>query len=145
MRVSNLELQALVEHHAPLDPGLLQVGPLVVQGLQLLLDLRTGVVASCQQLLAKLLKGLESARTGVDLSTVLLEREREDGLDVCVCPYVESGSPGVSTRYRGWTVQVLVCASMCAHIPVPGVSPAGPQPRSHLWPVPLRRPSFGCR
>lgn len=86
MRVSNLELQALVEHHAPLDPGLLQVGPLVVQGLQLLLDLRTGVVASCQQLLAKLLKGLESARTGVDLSTVLLEREREDGLDVCVCP-----------------------------------------------------------
>jgi hypothetical protein len=48
----------------------------VVQGLQLLLDLRTGIVATRQQLLAKLLKGLEGTRTGVDLSTVLLERRR---------------------------------------------------------------------
>ena len=67
-----LELQALVQHHAALHPGLLQAGPLAVQGLQLLLDLGAGVVAPRQQLLAELLEGLEGSGTGVDLSAVLL-------------------------------------------------------------------------
>ena len=74
---THLQLQALVQHHPALHPGLLQVGPLAVQRLQLLLDLRAGVVPAGQQLLPKLLKGLEGARTGIDLSAVLLEKEKE--------------------------------------------------------------------
>ena len=72
-----LELQALVQHHAALHPGLLQAGPLAVQGLQLLLDLRAGVVAPGQQLLAELLESLEGPGTGIDLSAVFLQREHE--------------------------------------------------------------------
>jgi len=70
-----LQLQALVQHHAALHPGLLQAGPLPVQGLQLLLHLGAGVVAPQQQLLAELLEGLEGPGAGVDLGAVLLEDE----------------------------------------------------------------------
>lgn len=69
-----LQLQALVQHHAALHPSLLQVGPLLLQGLQSLLDVAAGVVASDQQLLAKLLKGLEGSRASVDLRPVLLQK-----------------------------------------------------------------------
>lgn len=74
LRCVYLQLQALVQHHAALHPGLLQVRPLLLQGLQPLLDVAAGVVASHQQLLAKLLKGLEGSRAGVDLRAVLLRK-----------------------------------------------------------------------
>lgn len=69
---ADLQLQTLVKHHPALNPGLLQVGSLPVESLQLLLDLRAGVVATCKQLLSKLLEGLESACTSINLSAVLL-------------------------------------------------------------------------
>lgn len=74
-RTDYLELQALVQHHAPLNPGLLQVGTLPVQSLQLLLDLRTGIVTSGQQLLAELFEGLEGSGASVDLRPVFLKKQ----------------------------------------------------------------------
>lgn len=71
--LADLQLQTLVQHHPALNPGLLQVGTLTVKSLQLLLDLRAGVVATGQKLLSKLLKGLEGACTSIDLSTVFLQ------------------------------------------------------------------------
>lgn len=73
----HLQLQTLIQHHPALHPGLLQVRPLAVQSLQFLLDLRTGVVTTCQQLLPKLLEGLEGSSTGVDLGPVLLQRKEK--------------------------------------------------------------------
>ena len=72
VHVEQLQLQTLVQHHASLDPGLLQVSPLLVQSLQFLLDLWTGVVAAGQQLLTKLLEHLEGPRARVDPRAVLL-------------------------------------------------------------------------
>lgn len=74
---SHLQLQALIQHHPTLHPGLLQVRPLTVQSLQFLLDLRTGIVTTCEQLLPKLLKGLEGSSTGINLSPVLLQRKEK--------------------------------------------------------------------
>ena len=74
--INHLELQALVQHHAPLHPGLFQVSTLTVQSLQLLLDLWAGVVSPRQQLLAKLLEGLEGASPGINLGTMFLEEGR---------------------------------------------------------------------
>lgn len=107
-----LELQALVQHHAALHPGLLQVGALVVQGVQLLLDLRASVVAPHQQLLAKLLKSLEGSGPSVDLGPVLLEEGRSD-TRVCVCV---GGNADTHTQTRL----------------IPGAAPEGPLLRSHL-------------
>lgn len=70
---ADLQFQTLVQHHPALNPGLLQVSALPVKSLQLLLDLRTGVVATGKKLLSKLLKGLEGACTSIDLSTVFLQ------------------------------------------------------------------------
>lgn len=72
-RVSaDLQLQALVQHHPALNPGLLQVGTLPVKSLQLLFDLRARVMPTSEQLLSKLLKGLEGSCTSIDLSAVFL-------------------------------------------------------------------------
>lgn len=99
-----LQLQALVQHHAALHPGFLKVGPLLLQGLQPLLDVTASIVASHKQLLAKLLEGLEGSGASVDLCTVLL---REGEMHVMSCPnnfcgYLLADTPtqGVATRWR---------------------------------------------
>lgn len=71
--LADLQLQTLVQHYPALNPGFLQVFMLPFKSLQLLLDLRAGVVATGKQLLSKLLKGLEGACTSIDLSTVFLQ------------------------------------------------------------------------
>lgn len=69
-----LQLQALVQHHAALHPGLLQVRALLVQETQLLPDLRAGIVPVGQQLLPTLLKCLEGASPGINFCPVFLPR-----------------------------------------------------------------------
>lgn len=74
----------MIQHHAPLHPGLLKVSTLTVQSLQFLLNLRTSIVASHQQLLTKLFKGLEGTGTSINLCAVFLKnrQKKKDGLAV---------------------------------------------------------------
>ena len=70
----HLQLQALVQHHPALHPGLLQVCTLLIENIEFLLDLWAGIVPVGQQLLPKLLKCLESASPGINFCPVFLPR-----------------------------------------------------------------------